>query len=125
MLLSQLACNREKNKSKLDLGPLGGKRVRNVDLRMWSKESANHSTETENIRSCLACISLTKYMVERKMKGAPIISCLKCRQLSVWGQDCMAEEPALKVRRELQCGSSSLGILSDKQSGELRCPKDC
>lgn len=63
MLLSQLACNREKNKSKLDLGPLGGKRDRNVDLRMWSKESANHSTETENIRSCLTCISLTKCMV--------------------------------------------------------------
>lgn len=35
MLLSQLACDREKSKSKLDLGPLGGKRDRNEVLRMW------------------------------------------------------------------------------------------
>jgi hypothetical protein len=63
------------------------------------------------------------------MKGVPITCCLKSRQLSCLGtrvyENESPEEPALKVCRDLQWGSPSLGILSDKQGRGLRCQKDC
>lgn len=47
-----------------------------------------------------------------------------CLGTTLYGSE-PSQEPVLKVCKDLQCRSSSLGIVSDKQGGELRCQKDC